>query len=84
MTKDWADLGEEAAYEHVRAGGSLYIEAHAGTGKSYFLRECARILRAQGKEVQMCALTHVATMNLRDKDAQTLARLTHSYGRGRR
>ena len=31
-----------------------------------------------------CALTHVATANLRDAKAETLARLTHSYGRGRR
>jgi len=83
VLSEWVDLDEAMAYEHVRAGGSLYIEAHAGTGKTYFLRECARLLREQGKEVRMCALTHVATANLRDPKAETLARLTHSYGRGR-
>jgi hypothetical protein len=79
---DWLDLDEEAAFAHVLAGNSLYVEAHAGTGKTHFLRRCAAALREQGKTVQMCALTHVATANLQDKGAMTLARLTHSYGRG--
>jgi hypothetical protein len=75
---DWVDLDEEAAFAHVLAGNSLYIEAHAGAGKRHFLRKRATALRGQGKTVQMCALTHVATANLRDKGAMTLARLTHS------
>jgi hypothetical protein len=45
------------------------------------MRRCPPITR---KIVQMCALTHVATANLGDPTAQTLARLTHSYGRGSR
>ena len=79
----WVDVDEEAAFAHVLGGGILYVEAHAGTGKSHFLRTCADKLRRQSKEVQCCALTHVATANMRDERAQTLARLSHSYG-GRR
>ena len=82
LAADWVDVSEADALAHVLWGKSTYIEAHAGTGKSHFLRQCAQGLREQGKTVQMCALTHVATANLRDPKAQTLARLTHSYGRG--
>jgi hypothetical protein len=81
---DWRDLTEEEAFNHVLDGGSLCIEAYAGTGKSTFLRRCAAALREKGKRVQCCALTHVAVANLRDPSAQTLARLTHSYGQGKR
>ncbi|MFM7984950.1 MAG: AAA family ATPase, partial [Candidatus Fonsibacter sp.] len=59
------DLDKEAAFAHALAGNNLYVEAHAGTGKTHFLQKCAAALRERGKIVQRCALTHVAMANLR-------------------
>jgi hypothetical protein len=82
-TRPWRELSsEEEAAAHVLAGGSLCIEALAGCGKSTLLRRMASELRAQGKRVMMTAVTHVATANLEDPEAQTLSRLTYSYGAG--
>ena len=58
--RNWTVVEEDAAFEHVLAGGSLYVEARAGTGKSYFLRRCSGAIRSQGKGVQLLSATRAA------------------------
>jgi hypothetical protein len=78
----WTDVDRSTAWRHVMTGGSLCVEALAGCGKSTLLREFAAQLREAGKRVQMVALTHVATANLEDETAMTIARFTYHYGKG--
>ena len=73
------DVDEAEALVRLLRGESLYLEGHAGTGKSTFLRRVREALEAQGKTVYCAAKTHVASANV---DGRTLDHLSNSFGKG--
>jgi hypothetical protein len=61
LQKAWRELLPSEAADHVMAGGSLFVQGIAGTGKSHLIRETLiPALRAQGKKVIALAKTHAA------------------------
>jgi len=78
----WRDVDVEAPRRLVPPAGHFFLLGPRGTGKSTWLRQIAAKLREQGKAVVACSTTHVATANLEDSEAMTLARFVRRYGRG--
>ena len=64
-TRDWSNPEEVSPTEFFDAGCLMkypraFIEGFAGSGKTYAANELAKLKRAQGKLVKMCAFTHAA------------------------
>ena len=59
--RTWRDISVTEAVEHVKAGGSVFVQGIAGTGKSHLIRESLiPALRAMGKKIISLAKTHAA------------------------
>ena len=59
----WRDMADAEAAAHVLEGGSLCVLGAPGTGKTYWVRELVKQLRAAGRRVDVISKTHSACKN---------------------
>ena len=55
---------QRQAYDAIMSGETVFVTGSAGTGKSALIRAVTRDLRAQGKNVVVCAPTGIAAQNI--------------------
>ena len=75
MTKDLLNAGQEAAYDAIEQGKSIFLTGSGGTGKSFLLNLLYTLLPKQtGRRVALTALTGCASLLLHPK-----AKTIHSW-----
>jgi ATP-dependent DNA helicase PIF1 len=75
MTKDLLNAGQEAAYDSIEEGKSIFLTGSGGTGKSFLLNLLYTLLPKQtGRKVALTALTGCASLLLHPK-----AKTIHSW-----
>ncbi|CCW62809.1 unnamed protein product [Phytomonas sp. EM1] len=60
----WVSREQEQTLSLALAGASLFVGGKAGTGKSFLLREIARVMRLRGIRVAVTASTGIAALNV--------------------
>ena len=75
MTKELLNAGQEAAYDAIEQGKSIFLTGSGGTGKSFLLNLLYTLLPKQtGRRVALTALTGCASLLLHPK-----AKTIHSW-----